>query len=133
MNETTEPHCLVQVTVTAGMPPLENLRTLIVTSLPGLPDQTVSDIEVVATELLTNAYLHGRPPAHFSLFRLDPTRLRVEVVDGGDAMPQVMHPDISDEHGRGLLLVAGMSASWGVMKTGAGKTVWAEFVVPRIH
>lgn len=132
MNETTEPHYLVQVTVTSGMPPLETLRTRIVSSLPGLPGHTVSDIEVVATELLTNAYLHGRPPAHFYLFRIDSTRLRIEVVDGGTAMPQMMHPDISDEHGRGLLLVAGMSASWGVTATGAGKTVWAEFVVPPI-
>lgn len=50
---------------------------------------------------------------------------RIEVHDSGGGTPRI--PDARDEGGRGLLLVAALSDSWGVGKRDPGKVVWAEF------
>jgi anti-sigma regulatory factor (Ser/Thr protein kinase) len=122
---------LVEQTFTAGVPRLDLLRSSIVTSMTGVEQELVSDVELIATELVTNAYLHGQPPAHFRLYYLaDPTRLRMEIRDAGAALPRMAHPDRDAEHGRGLLLVAAMSTTWGVIEADVGKTVWAEFALP---
>ncbi|HEX3591781.1 MAG TPA: ATP-binding protein [Pseudonocardiaceae bacterium] len=120
---------LVQQTFTATLPSLELLRTLVVAALSGVDGQIVSDVELIATELVTNAHLHGRPPIQFRLYYADPATLRMDVTDSAAALPRVMHPDSEAEHGRGLLLVQAMSTTWGVLKVGTGKTVWAEFVL----
>jgi anti-sigma regulatory factor (Ser/Thr protein kinase) len=122
---------LVEQTFTTGLPRLDLLRAGIVASMTGVAQDLVSDVELIATELVTNAYLHGRPPAHFRLYYLgEPTRLRMEVRDAGAALPRLAHPERDAEHGRGLLLVAAMSTTWGVIEAVTGKTVWAEFALP---
>ncbi|HKN96474.1 MAG TPA: ATP-binding protein [Pseudonocardiaceae bacterium] len=110
-------------------PRLSLLRARIDASLPGWDSEVVADLQLVATELVTNAYLHGQPPVRFRLFH-PPTNgvLRVEVTDCGPAMPELRHPDPRTPNGRGLLLVQACSVRWGVV-IGApdeGKTVWAE-------
>lgn len=120
---------LVQQTFTATLPSLDLLRTLVVTALSGVDGQVVSDVELIATELVTNAHLHGSAPIKFRLYYTDPNTLRMDVTDAAAALPRVMHPDSEAEHGRGLLLVQAMSTTWGVLKADEGKTVWAEFAV----
>jgi anti-sigma regulatory factor (Ser/Thr protein kinase) len=126
-----EPRHLVEQTFSTDLPPLDVLRTRIVTSMADVDRTLVSDVELIATELVTNAYLHGRPPAHFRLSYLaDPARLRMEVTDAGATLPRMRHPNNYAEHGRGLLLVDAMSTAWGVLIGDVGKTVWAEFALP---
>jgi anti-sigma regulatory factor (Ser/Thr protein kinase) len=108
-------------------PPLALLRARIRASLPALTHQTVSDVQLTATELVTNAYEHGRPPVEFHLFHSADGRLRLEVSDNGSVLPRVKHPDITTAGGRGLLLVESVSDNWGVTPSTSGKTVWAEF------
>jgi anti-sigma regulatory factor (Ser/Thr protein kinase) len=114
------------------VPSLTLLRDRIDAALPEVDAQIVGDVQMVATELVTNAYLHGRPPIRFEL--LAPAagpELRVEVTDTGSGDPHVEHPDVDTFHGRGLLLVGKLTAAWGVNRTPAGKTVWAAFSVSR--
>lgn len=119
---------LVRMDLTPGTPPLGLLRARIDTLLPERGADLVSDLQLVATELVTNAYVHGRPPVRFALTRPGSNGLlRIEVSDCGPALPQVRHPDLHTPHGRGLLLVAACSVRWGVITdAGPGKTVWAE-------
>ena len=83
-------------------------------------------VGLVVTELLTNALLHGREPVEV---RASTTRhkLRIEVHDSSEAVPQQRDADPSDVTGRGLMLVAGLVERWGVDQSGNGKYVWAEF------
>jgi anti-sigma regulatory factor (Ser/Thr protein kinase) len=123
-------HCLVRLVTPSGMPALTLLRNRIEAALPGVDAQTLADVQLVATELVTNAYLHGRPPVHFELVAASggPT-LRIEVTDAGPGEPKAEHPDVGTFRGRGLLLVGMLTASWGVTGTAEGKTVWADFAV----
>lgn len=56
--------------------------------------------------------------------------LRVEVEDSGDGRPEVKATGDTDDHGRGLFLVAEIADDWGVSpRKGPGKVVWCEFKV----
>ncbi|GHH91866.1 hypothetical protein GCM10017779_23230 [Streptomyces capillispiralis] len=90
------------------------------------------DVLLCVSELATNALLHGVPPGRGFLLRLLPyaDRVRVEVHDSGRGVPAVPLPQQEDdcgESGRGLLLVAGLSDTWGVAERAPGKVVWCEF------
>jgi anti-sigma regulatory factor (Ser/Thr protein kinase) len=106
------------------------VRARIDDSLPEWGGDVVADLQLVATELLTNAYLHGQPPVRFGLCQPSAGGvLRVEVTDSGSAMPRIRHPDRTTRNGRGLLLVEACSVRWGVDTDPEGKTVWAEVAV----
>lgn len=86
------------------------------------------DVLLCVSELATNALLHGVPPGRGFLLRLLPYAdcVRVEVHDSGRGVPAVPREE-PDEGGRGLLLVAGLSDTWGVAERAPGKVVWCEF------
>lgn len=118
----------VRLAMSSGVPPLRLLRGKIDAALSDVRPELVADIQLVATELVTNAYLHGAHPVEFHMSTEPEQRVvRIEVFDRGAAMPQVRHPDVRTFNGRGLLLVEAFSARWGVVARGDGKTVWAEF------
>jgi hypothetical protein len=75
--------------------------------------------ELVASELVTNAILHGRGPVVFRAGRRG-DRLRIEVDDGSSLMGP------PTDGSRGLELIAHVASAWGVQRHEPGKTVWAE-------
>ncbi|MYV98120.1 SpoIIE family protein phosphatase [Streptomyces sp. SID3343] len=79
----------------------------------------------VVTELVSNAAEHARTPMELRL-RHHPGRLIVEVVDHDGRQPKEMSSPGHDERHRGLSIVAGLTADWGVRPTDNGKIVWAE-------
>lgn len=86
----------------------------------------IQDTELVVTELVTNALLHGEPPVRIRLLILG-ARIRVEVEDNGRAIPirSLFDPDAMT--GRGLALIASLADRWGVDPgRSGGKVVWAE-------
>ena len=86
----------------------------------------VEDAELVVTELVTNAMLHGRSPITLRILRED-DGLRLEVQDAGPALPMRGRPNPDAMTGRGLTLVAALSSAWGIERSEAGgKVVWAE-------
>lgn len=87
-----------------------------------------ADCAVAASELVTNAVLHGRAPLEVGL-ELDGARVRVSVRDGSPVMPYASVLDPTAVTGRGLMLVRALTDAWGVEPHDDGKTVWFELHV----
>ncbi|WP_404815618.1 SpoIIE family protein phosphatase [Streptomyces thermolineatus] len=93
----------------------------------GLDDLTFV-VELVVSELVTNAVRYGRPPVRLRLIR-DRT-LICEVSDSSATAPHLRRARAFDEGGRGLLLVARLMQGWGARQDAGGKTIWAEHPLP---
>ena len=91
----------------------------------GMANQVV---ELLSSELLANAVLHGPAGAPIGIqVRHTPTSVRVSVSDGGAASPVVLHREPTAPSGRGMAIVEAMSSRWGIEEHGGGgKTVWFE-------
>lgn len=90
-----------------------------------LLEAVVETATLLASELVTNALVHGRGPVDLRL-RLTRDRLVLQAVDGGRHMPRRRRAGDEEEGGRGLQLVASMADRWGFRATDDGKVVWAE-------
>lgn len=96
--------------------------------------------ELLASELVTNAYLHTTGPCAIRLKSVGPERLRVAVWDADPVIPAGfgMHnapiAEYDDEGGRGLPLVRACADAWGGYllngqgQFSGGKLLWAECV-----
>ncbi|MFB7241224.1 SpoIIE family protein phosphatase [Streptomyces populi] len=80
--------------------------------------------ELIASELVTNAYRYATGPATLRLIR--ERFLVCEVSDTSHTAPHLRRARTTDEGGRGLFLVAQMAERWGTRYTREGKTVWTE-------
>jgi signal transduction histidine kinase/serine phosphatase RsbU (regulator of sigma subunit)/DNA-binding response OmpR family regulator len=89
----------------------------------GVAEEPVDDIVLIASELVTNALVHARPPIDLRLRRIGP-HVILEIRDRAGLRPRRRRPDDSDEHGRGLNIVEVLSESWGTRTSESGKTVW---------
>jgi hypothetical protein len=116
----------VELTIRHAPDAVPKARRFVASSLIGEADETVADVELLVSELVTNAVLHGRPPVAVRLV-LDEGRVRIEVEDTGPDLPVLGRPGSTSMTGRGLALVAALSSAWG-MDPGRrqGKVVWAE-------
>ncbi|MEU6471060.1 SpoIIE family protein phosphatase [Streptomyces massasporeus] len=81
-------------------------------------------MELILSELITNAIRYGAGPIHVRLIR-DRT-LICEVADGSSTSPHLRYAATTDEGGRGLFLVSQMAERWGTRYTPQGKVIWAE-------
>jgi anti-sigma regulatory factor (Ser/Thr protein kinase) len=96
----------------------------------GLRD-LAGDAQMVVSELVTNAVeastlLPERPPVSLRLL-LTGKSLVIEVWDHSPRGLEPREADAGDECGRGLTVVAALSARWGWERTGSHrKVVWAE-------
>ncbi|WP_319101693.1 MFS transporter [Streptomyces caniscabiei] len=87
-------------------------------------DETAFVVELVVSELVTNAIRYGGTPVQLRLIR--ERGLIVEVSDSGHTSPHLRRAAMEDEGGRGLFLVAQFSKRWGTRYTQSGKTIWTE-------
>jgi anti-sigma regulatory factor (Ser/Thr protein kinase) len=90
--------------------------------------QLVDDVELVVSELATNAVQHAGTPFTVFLHAFEETLL-LEVEDGSWTGPflAVIAKDLA-VNGRGLSIVNALSRDWGVdPHADGGKSVWAEF------
>jgi serine phosphatase RsbU (regulator of sigma subunit) len=83
------------------------------------------DAELVASELATNAVLHGEGIVRVAVDPVD-EGVRLEVHDRTRVPPVLALATAEAMTGRGLRLVAAVSSRWGVEPAGTGKVVWAE-------
>ena len=81
------------------------------------------DVLLVVSELVTNALVHGEGPPVLRMSGT-PLRVRVEVSDGGGALPEVREP--GQGSGWGMNVVKLLSAAWGISQQEPGKAVWCE-------
>jgi serine phosphatase RsbU (regulator of sigma subunit)/anti-sigma regulatory factor (Ser/Thr protein kinase) len=101
-------------------------RHFTTSSLVGCSSTTAEDAELLVTELVTNAVLHGAMPVALRLICLD-DRIRLEVEDTGRAVPVLVQQSNDAMTGRGLALVAALATAWGIDPSPrGGKIVWVD-------
>ena len=105
-------------------------RRFVVGALPLARAELVQDAALVASEMVTNAVLHGD-----SAFRVHVTsdalgvRIAVEDAQVGVVVPRIAEPEALN--GRGLVIVDALSTRWGWEPHAGGKVVWAELAAVR--
>lgn len=100
------------------------------------PASFYDDVQLVISELVTNAVRAGSPRIGISL-GLKGKHILLQVTDHAVGWPEQRETGLAEPGGRGLPLVNALSASWGVRaaRSGSngdptGKVVWAELPVP---
>ena len=88
--------------------------------VPVDPDVAV----LLASELVTNAIRHEPGETIMVAISCSDGQLRVDVHDTSCSFPVLVDVPADAETGRGLMLVATLSAEWGVYRTPAGKAVY---------
>jgi serine phosphatase RsbU (regulator of sigma subunit)/anti-sigma regulatory factor (Ser/Thr protein kinase) len=90
-------------------------------------DDLVTDAVLLASELVTNAVVHAGTPVQLTC-RVNGTSVEVSVLD---RHPARVIPDlpgatavVDRPSGRGLLLPAALSSSWGVTYAASAKAIW---------
>jgi hypothetical protein len=81
--------------------------------------------ELLASELVSNVVLHVDAPMTLRISK-GASSIRVEVEDPSNTLPELRHPEVDDEHGRGVLFVSELADDWGAERHDGGKTVWFE-------
>ncbi|MGC4986657.1 SpoIIE family protein phosphatase [Streptomyces sp. DT193] len=81
-------------------------------------------VELLVSEVVTNAVRYASGPVTLRLLRTDV--LRCEVGDDVPQMPRLLHARVTDEAGRGLLVVNRLVRRWGATRLSTGKIVWFE-------
>lgn len=94
-----------------------------------LPPALCDDAVLLTSELVSNAVLHGRSEVRLRVGRRGRC-LHVSVHDENSRHPARVRDDPNALDGRGLALVAGLAAAWGVHDDPTGKSVWFELVLP---
>jgi anti-sigma regulatory factor (Ser/Thr protein kinase) len=83
------------------------------------------DVAILLTsELVTNAILHAAGQVVMLVISCSRDQLRVDVHDTSRMLPELADAPADAETGRGLVLVATLSAEWGFYRTPGGKAVY---------
>nr|WP_043271472.1 ATP-binding protein [Streptomyces sp. CT34] len=97
----------------------------------GAAEQVRDDVELVVTELFTNAVRHTDSEKVGCEVTVIGAHIRIEITDEGGpgaAAPHAQPGSLDQEGGRGLFLVGALSDSWGTRSDvgGRGQVVWAD-------
>jgi anti-sigma regulatory factor (Ser/Thr protein kinase) len=86
----------------------------------------VPDVELMTSEVATNAVLHVGEPFSLEVEDLG-MGVRVTIDDPMATMPVRRRPGPLDPRGRGLEIVDRLATAWGARRrVGSGKSVWFE-------
>ena len=104
-----------------------NARRLIIDVLrrTGHDAEVLADVQIVITELATNAVVHVGSPFSVSI-RSTGSIVRIRVRDRSHAAPTLRADRGMRPSGRGMGIVAALASRWGVDLAPDGKVVWAE-------
>jgi signal transduction histidine kinase len=109
---------------------MRRVRTEVAAEAPGAGDPCLATsparrIELVFSELVSNALRHGGAPVQVTLFRLAGGWL-IDVADGSPAPPAPRAAGQFDAGGRGLLIISRLADRCGWTLVNGVKHVWAE-------
>ncbi|MFJ8755168.1 SpoIIE family protein phosphatase [Streptomyces sp. NPDC102441] len=91
-------------------------------------DDLSDEVELLVSEVVTNAVRYAERPVTLRLLRTD--ILRCEVGDDSPQLPRQRRARETDEGGRGLFLVNRLARRWGATRLSTGKVVWFEMATP---
>lgn len=80
--------------------------------------ETRDEVELLVSELVTNAVVHGGSLVTMELDCEGPDGIAVSVSDSSPSWPVARTPEPLDESGRGMALVELISDAWGVREPG---------------
>jgi anti-sigma regulatory factor (Ser/Thr protein kinase) len=86
---------------------------------------------LLTSELVTNAIGHEAGQTITLAITCSYGQLRVDVHDTSRSLPVLMEAPADAETGRGLMLVATLSDTWGIYRTPAGKAVYFTLAFQR--
>lgn len=91
------------------------------------PQRTRDDVEVIVSEMATNAVMHTEGAYRVAVHLVSEAVAYIEVIDAGaGTTPQVQRPAEDAEGGRGLAVVQALADGWGTQITAEGeRLVWA--------
>ena len=115
---------VVDLTVSTSAP--SQARTMLDALVADLEPETLSDLRIIVSELVSNAVKYGHgSPVHVELDVSAPNRVRGRVANRGDpAGAPHIHERPGAHGGYGLRLVDALTTAWGVHE---GTTdVWFE-------
>ena len=73
----------------------------------------LDDALLVASELAANAVTHADSSCRIRL-SLTEASFRIDVIDTGAGTPEPQPSSYTEEHGRGLHLIAALTTAWGL-------------------
>ena len=85
---------------------------------------------LLASDLITNAIMHGAGATITVAIRCSRGHLRIDVYDQSRSRPPGMDLPAGTDTGRGLVLVAALSTEWGSFRTPAGKAMYFTLAFP---
>jgi anti-sigma regulatory factor (Ser/Thr protein kinase) len=87
--------------------------------------ELVDDVELVVSELVTNAFRHAPGSDTFELeLTTTDSGVRVSLADGSAIRPVIHELSPDSPTGRGMSLVRALAADWGAESHSGGKRVW---------
>ena len=114
---------------------LAGVRREIERVLGGMDRQLVQDVELVATELASNACDHADDPRKLRLRRAVEQHDQTLLIEAWDATPDrapvVGTSSLGDHRGRGMTLVTKLCDDWGVRMDSDRKVVWGRMRLTR--
>ena len=120
----TELH-VSRVRLTAGPPAAAEARGHVRAAICAWDVPVEEEVAILLTsELVTNAIRHETGETITLAVSCAFGQLRVDVHDTSCCLPVVVDAPADAEAGRGLMLVATLSESWGIYRTPAGKAVY---------
>jgi CheY-like chemotaxis protein len=119
--------------VTASLPAesiaARTARGVVRDALQSVDRELVESIELLVTELVTNAVLHASSAPRLDV-RVSRAAIRVEVFDNDATLPATRLRDGALAGGWGLHLVDRIASRWGSEPQPGGKVVWFELDRP---
>ena len=116
----------IEMTLAPEPASVAQARRAVLQALPALGADRESTVQLLISELVTNALRHSgcEQPVHLNASWN--STVRVEVIDHGDGFaPVARSRPLEEPGGYGLLLVGSLADRWGV-ETDAHTTVWFE-------
>ena len=96
--------------------------------------ESLRDVLLMASELVTNAVVHTDGRIVLNAWVSETLHWRIEVSDESTRQPRV-HPELlknAVSGGRGLSIVQSLATSWGSTPRSGGKKVWFELRPTRL-
>lgn len=117
----------LRLEVPVDLEAVDGVRTQVVDLAAGWGFTELEDLEVVTSELVTNAIVHAHSPSVVEVRLVDGECVEVSVTDTDSELPVKRIPYEQHTRGLGLHIVDALCEDWGV-RSGAtgGKTVWAR-------
>lgn len=116
----------LRVEVPVDLAAVDGVRTQVVGLAAGWGFAELEDLEVVTSELVTNAIVHAHSASVVEVRLVGGDCIEVSVADGDPEPPVKRIPYEQHTRGLGLHIVDALSEEWGVRDTDAGKVVWAR-------